>query len=389
MGHIYDLRESLNKRGEEGEAIAKAILVKSVRDSGNELPPLATEFSADAPIPEGKDLRTIRSRVDDLSLSCGGTFQTAFMFPREKGFGPSRILVDDTEVLQHSEFQEIVGEMPDHEFALRALEFMAVEPKNEIQRALLLSGELELFQVRIQELVAAGSLPEAAARNLPHLEELDLSSPLIETGEPQENTVTLGEYSAFYHEASLFPWTTKEMVRVSAVHEYYHALAGKGVVLSAKANSGDFPGNFFKQGLSFGRFSDSGERTVSHFAWLDEAMTETLTRRHSSETAAASEAYKVECAILEKLFAKVDPALFIDAYFEHADPARDPKNPLPAWKRLKDECDKTFGRGFLRALDAQFNTLGKEAVLQQFEKPSSREKSWIAAQMRRFADFFS
>ncbi len=175
-------------------------------------------------------------------------------------------------------------------------------------------------------------------------------------------------------------------------HEMMHAISGRTPLLIRSTEKGpgddeeggrvllqDIQGDEEMDGLSSFLDVDEGDRIVEQrvglrilyrFAWLNEALTETLTMELLGREDGFGCSYPLERKLLKLLIEKSGGRLSLDdfraAYFENYSP--DTKEKVPAWKRLQSLFAEAFGPRILVALDNARNEGGIESAIQLLEK---------------------
>ncbi len=155
-------------------------------------------------------------------------------------------------------------------------------------------------------------------------------------------------------------------------HELFHAIAGTSIVAREEQDGLDIC--LQRGGFAFSDPYDIATESDPHFGWLNEAVTEYLTRLLVPVSIAQqienpeSGAYQTEIALLELLVNKwgISQQVIFEAYFQDHDPAKPLGSRFPAWRALIDEFNFAFEPRFLQALD-RFIWCREEAAQQALE----------------------
>jgi hypothetical protein len=158
------------------------------------------------------------------------------------------------------------------------------------------------------------------------------------------------------------------------IHEFLHALVGK--TIHKEKEVGRIRNEVLEENVRFHEqrsglhFIASLDSLIERFRWLNEAITEDLTRAISDVPNATQ--YQHEIELLELLCSKLGPngkALFRDAYFEQYHLAKPQGQRLEHYRALVDAMNGTFGSGFLVRLDT---------YIQEQCDEHGRQLSWMS-----------
>lgn len=158
--------------------------------------------------------------------------------------------------------------------------------------------------------------------------------------------------AAFYdaeHQAVIVdPSLPDGTLQHTLTHELFHAISGKTLQRSTEDGSIRVQ----RQGVEITGREDGPIR----FEWLNEAITEKLTMMLLGKETSVS--YPHEREGLAEL--DVPFELFLEAYLEGFQDTTGEK--VPAWKRLNDALDHTYGPGFLTKLDHEIQSKGASSI---------------------------
>lgn len=153
-------------------------------------------------------------------------------------------------------------------------------------------------------------------------------------------------------------------------HEYLHALSGRSTLEVLMPQADDDSGRDFveqRAGLHFADDQRGGLMNKGSFGWLNEGMTEELTKRVLGELYPEhSQSYQKERELLRELLCVIDRKNLERAYFENFTPGAG--DPIPYWRRFVREVNETYGLTagprFLQRLDELIQDEGIEAGLE-------------------------
>jgi len=169
-----------------------------------------------------------------------------------------------------------------------------------------------------------------------------------------------GQYRVADDVASISQQDFKRLGEEIYTHEIMHALSGK-TLYAEKSIVDEYSDekNKYYYTNKYGRLGLMINGKHERFRWLNEAVTETLTRE-LIDTAPdrpqySQVVYKSERELLELLMIRgkyqIDLKLFTDAYFENYDPTLPREKRIPAWKTLYKTISEAYSPGFLTELD--------------------------------------
>lgn len=153
-------------------------------------------------------------------------------------------------------------------------------------------------------------------------------------------------------------------------HEMLHAISGVLYVTSTK-QTGLYRTQRQRTGL---RFELMGENEFERFAWLNEALTETLALELDKNIDRDLAPYKSERTLLSLLIngpaggkvVGVERAKFSHAYFENYEPKDEPESRLQGWKDLMHTINEKYYPGFLVKVDKLIKEKGINYVISHF-----------------------
>lgn len=130
-------------------------------------------------------------------------------------------------------------------------------------------------------------------------------------------------------------------------HEALHAIAGRTILETTSTYSGNET-----EAQTSQQTQKVGLRIAHRFRWLNEAVTENLTRLLIDPKAPI---YRNERTLLQLLThsgkTEVPLQLFYDAYFENYDPSLPPGHRIPKWRSLTKAINEAYEPRFLVNLD--------------------------------------
>ena len=151
------------------------------------------------------------------------------------------------------------------------------------------------------------------------------------------------------------------------MHELFHAISGRSVLRFSKQDNQ----SYFVQRVGLSIDSPYGNPDYSsHFNWLNEGVTEYLTRLISPQAEINalgqkySEAYDLNVALVTSLIEDwgIPRELILNAYFED-DQTGSGGSSYPAWAPLSSAFNQAFGKAALRKLDQFIHHEGIEEAL--------------------------
>ena len=240
---------------------------------------------------------------------------------------------------------------------------------------------LSEFKEGIRKLIGEGVLPSSVEKGLDRLHHTK-----IYMGDPlyTEFKEKYGFFSPQEEEISLAYLKHAGARKHVLFHELLHMLSGR--TLLAKHNiKVDMPWDDYRI-----ESQRAGLRLLSRFRWLNESVTEILTKKLMGEddkdelditnsiiylartsVGEIIESYGKEINLFDTLRTagkhKISSRLFIDAYFENFDSSQPEGQRVPAWKRLIHAISDSYSPNFLIQLDKYIKSHGileaEEAVL--------------------------
>lgn len=146
------------------------------------------------------------------------------------------------------------------------------------------------------------------------------------------------------------------------IHEALHYLSGKTILLE-NGQSVDYQ----RMGLAI----NSRQQGDDRFVWLNEAVTEPLSKSILQRESKDGTSYTKEQGLLDLLLIKgsslIDRNMVIQAYFENYDADKPYGERIPQWKAFNSAVNSAYSPGFLTRLDKYVQEFGVDKATKQLQ----------------------